>query len=136
METPIRAIVYICIGVTSEVIYTAIKALIYNKDLRLQGYTQIWVMPMYALGSVLVFEPLHVVIISWNILFRFSVYAILIFVLEYSCGLLFKLITGACPWEYKGTWNLHGYINLPHFPAWGALGLAFEIIHNYLLTLG
>ena len=135
IEAFIHALAYTCIGVTGEVIYTAIKALIYQKDLRLQGYTQIWVMPMYALGSVFIFEPLHLAIVDWNIAIRFLVYALLIFTLEYIFGFLYKQITGSCPWEYKGKCNLHGYINLPHFPAWGAVGLLFELVHNYLLSI-
>jgi len=135
METVFRALAYMCIGVTGEVIYTAIKALIYKKDLRLQGYTQMWVMPMYAVFSVYLFEPLHVAIMDWNILLRFCIYALIVFTLEYIFGFLYKQLTGACPWEYKGKWNIHGYINLPHFPAWGAVGLIFELIHNYLLVL-
>lgn len=123
------------IGVTGEVIFTAIKALIYKKDLRLQGYTQLWVMPLYALGGVFIFEKLHLAILDWHILIRFTIYALLVFVIEYITGFIAKQITGKCPWEYKGKWNVHGYINLPHFPFWGAVGLLFEIIHNYLISL-
>lgn len=135
METPIRALAYLCIGVTGEVIFTGLKAFIYGKDKRLQGFTQIWVMPMYAVFGVFLFEPLHLAIIDWNILIRFSIYALGIFLLEYIFGWLYKQITGSCPWEYKGKWNIHGYINLPHFPGWGALGLIGEVLHNYMLSL-
>jgi len=123
------------VGATGEVIYTAIKTLIYKRDLRLQGYTQLWVLPLYALGGIFIFEPLHLAIAGWNILLRFTVYALVIFALEFIFGFLGKKIIGQCPWKYKGRWNIGGYIDLPHFPFWGAAGLVFELIHNYLLTL-
>ena len=113
----IRALVYLGIGVTGEVIFTALKALIKKKDLRLQGYTQLWVMPLYAIGGVLLFERLHLAILAWNIAFRFALYALLIFLIEYMAGFIAKQLTGKCPWEYKGKWSVHGYISLPHFPA-------------------
>ncbi|MFC1615841.1 hypothetical protein ACFL21_01760 [Patescibacteria group bacterium] len=135
MSTLIRAIAYVCIGVTLEVVYTGIKSFIVKKDKRLLGFTQVWVMPIYALGAIFIFEPLHHQISDIHIIFRFLIYALIIFVLEYIFGLIFKLITGKCPWEYKGKWNIHGFINLPHFPFWGILGLLFEILHNYFIAL-
>lgn len=131
----VRALAYVGIGVTGEVIYTAIKALIQKHDLRLQGYTQLWVMPLYALGGLFVFEPIQDRIQDQNIAIRFVLYALLIFLIEYVAGFLAKRITGECPWEYKGKWNIRGYINLPHLPFWGAVGLIFEIVHNYLIQL-
>lgn len=124
------------VGATGEVIYTAIKALIYKRDLQLQGYTQLWVLPLYALGGVFIFEPLHMamVIAGWNILFRFIIYALLIFAMEFIFGVIDKKIIGKCPWQYKCKWSIGGYIDLHKFPFWGAAGLVFELIHNYLLS--
>ncbi|MCK5615909.1 hypothetical protein KAR91_79325 [Candidatus Pacearchaeota archaeon] len=135
IDIKIRALAYLGFGVTGEVIFTAIKALIHKKEWSLQGYTQVWVMPLYALGGVYLFEPLHLIIQHWHILIRFSVYALFIFGLEYLMGFFAKQLIGKCPWEYKGKWHIHGYINLPHFPAWGAVGLLGEIVHNYLINL-
>jgi len=124
-----------CIGVTGEVFYTGVKSFIYKRDKRLQGYSQIWVMPMYAFLALYTFEPIHLAIRHWNIALRFCIYALLIFTVEYIFGYLYKRITGACPWEYKGRWNIHGYIDIAHFPFWGALGLLGEIVHNYLVSI-
>lgn len=135
MEPWIRGLVYMCIGVTGEVIFTGLKAFFQKGDRRLQGYTQIWVMPMYAFFGVLIYEPLHLAIIEWNIILRFCVYAIMILILEYIFGWLYEKITGECPWKYTGKWNVHGYIKLTHFPGWGALGLLAEIVHNFMLAL-
>lgn len=131
----IRALAYVGVGVTGEVVYTALKALIQKHDLRLQGYTQLWVMPLYALGGIFIFEKLVLLMMGWNIALRFFVYALAIFAIEYLAGFMAKQITGECPWEYKGKRNIHGYINLPHFPFWGAAGLIFEIVHKSLISL-
>ncbi|MBI5422058.1 hypothetical protein HZA44_02910 [Candidatus Peregrinibacteria bacterium] len=130
----IRALAYVVLGVTGEVIYTALKALIQKHDLRLQGYTQLWVMPFYALGGVFIFEKLVLLMGGWNIALRFLVYALVIFGIEYLAGFTAKQITGKCPWEYQGKRNLHGYINLPHLPFWGAVGLIFEFVHRWLIS--
>lgn len=135
MPVFIRALIYMCVGVTGEIIFTSLKSLITKKDLRLQGYTQLWVMPMYAVFSVLVFEPLHNGIRDIHILFRFAIYGFLVFVLEYIFCVIYRFLVGICPWEYKGKWSVHGCINLPHFPVWGLLGLLAEQVHNYLGTL-
>ena len=93
----IRALVYLMIGVTGEVLYAAIKALIQKHDLRLQGYTQIWVMPAYALGGIFIFEKVHGRIATWNIAARFGAYALLIYALEYPVGTVARWIAGKCP---------------------------------------
>jgi len=128
-------LVYVGVGVTGEVIFTAIKALIQKHDLRLQGYTQLWVMPFYAFGGVFVFEKFYALIHPFNIVIRFCLYALLFFAVEYLAGFVGKQITGKCPWEYKGKWSVYGYINLPHFPFWGAVGLLFEAVYRYLIAI-
>jgi len=135
MNVFIRGLVYLMMGVTGEVIYTAVKAWIRQKDTTLHGYTQLWVMPLYYFGGIFIFEKLHLAIIQWNIAVRFIIYALLFFLVEYVAGYITKKITGKCAWEYKGKYNIHGFINLPHFPFWGAAGLLFEIVHNYLMQL-
>lgn len=122
-------------GITGEVIFTAFKALVLKKDLRLQGYTQVWVYPMYALGGLLVFEPLHLALEKYSIIFRFAAYGLLVFAFEFIIGSLLKRLIGECPWRYEGKWNIKGYISLPLFPFWGILGLVGEFLHNYLLSL-
>lgn len=135
MNIYLRGLVYLMVGVTSEIVFTAVKALIKQKDTMLHGYTQLWVMPFYFFGGIFIFEKLHLAIIQWNIAVRFTIYALLIFLIEYVAGFFTKKITGKCPWEYNGKYNVHGFINLPYFFVWGVSGLMFEIVHNYLLRL-
>ena len=131
----VRASVYMFFGVTGEVTFTAFKALLLKKDLRLEGYTQVWTYPMYALGGLFLFEPLHLALISYSIVLRFIAYGLLVIALEFIVGSLLKRIIGECPWEYKGKWNIGGYVSLPLIPFWGILGLLGELLHNYLLSL-
>ena len=134
MSIVIRALIYMMVGITGEIIFTAIKALILKRDLRLQGYTQLWVMPMYALGGVLIFENLHFAMAGWFIGIRALVYAFVIFAMEFLVGFLGEKLTGECPWKYEGRWNVLGYIDLIKLPFWGAAGIGFELIHHFLLT--
>lgn len=131
-----RAIAYTVIGISGEVAFTAIKALIYEKKWDLQGFTQLWVIPLYSLGGIFIFEPLHWWLFDSFILLRLSVYAIGIFLLEYIAGVLVTAFVGHCPWEYTGKGNVTGYIYLPYFPVWCGLGLILELVHNYLVSIG
>ena len=124
-------------GVTGEVVFTAIKYnLVLKRDWSLQGYTQLWTMPLYALGGVFLFERLHTAIMDLNIVFRFIIYALIIYVIEYIASFLIEKITHKKPWDYsKRMCNLNGRITCYHFPAWGFIGLVLEIVHNYLMGL-
>ena len=135
MNAPIRAIAYICVFVTLEVIYTAIKSLIKRQDLRLKGNTQLWVMPLYAFGGLFIFEPIYRMFEGNSILLRFTIYGIGILFIEYIAGFIFTKIVGKCPWKYHGRWNIQGLINPPYFPLWGLVGIIFEKLYQFLLII-
>jgi hypothetical protein len=129
-----RGIVYICFFVTIEVIYTAIKALVKKHDFRLKGNTQIWVMPLYALGGLFVFEPIYQALAGNSVLLRFAVYGVGILVIEFTAGFIFTKIVGRCPWEYTGKYNVKGLIYPPYFPLWGGVGILFEQVYKFMTT--
>ena len=89
MNATIRAIVYICVFVTLEIIYTAIKALIKKHDLRLKGNTQLWVMPLYAFGGVFLLEPIYTMFAENSIILRFFIYGTGILLIEYIARFVF-----------------------------------------------
>jgi uncharacterized membrane protein len=65
------------------------------------------------------------------------VYTLLIFFTEYTTGLILKLLTGICPWDYSGTpFSVSGFIRLDYAPAWFAAGLLFEKLHDMLTGIG
>ena len=137
VQAPIRALVYMMMGVSGEVIFTAIKYnIVLKRDWRLQGFTQMWTMPLYALGGVFVFEPLSAAIANFHIFARFGIYAIVIYTIEYLAAFLIYKATKKNPWDYsENMWNLHGRITLYHFPFWGTLGLVFEMVYKYLIHI-
>lgn len=137
IEAPIRALAYMTIGVTGEVLFTAVKYnLILKRDWKLQGFTQVWTMPLYALGGVYLFEKIHLAIIDLNIICRFVIYALVIYVIEYIASFLIEKIIHKKPWDYSAKMcNLNGRVTCYHFPFWGFVGILFEVIHNYLIAL-
>lgn len=125
-----RAIAYTLKAVAIENTFTALKDFP-----RFQGHTQLWVYPLYGLGSVFVFEPLHEAIRDRNCLVRATAYAIMFLSLEYFGGFVAKKITGKCPWEYTNYGHIHGFINPLYAPFWALFGFAAEKAHNYYLSI-
>lgn len=61
---------------------------------------------------------------------------ILIFIVEFTCGLLLKELLGTCPWNYKNDLlYIYGLITLRYIPVWFAAGLIFERIHDTLIKI-
>ena len=125
-----RSLTYTALCVTGEVVFTGLK----NFPL-LQGFTQLWVFPLYAIGSIYAFEPLHEKLRDKPLFVRAAVYASMIFALEYFGGWAAEKLIGVCPWKYTSPLSVHGYINLSYFPLWCAVGILAEKLHNYFLTL-
>jgi len=63
-----------------------------------------------------------------NALVRGGVYAILIYITEYTTGVLLKKYR-ACPWDYsKSKYHVNGVIRFDYAPLWILTGLLFEKI--------
>jgi len=137
METWMRALIYMMMGVSGEVIFTAIKYnIILKRDWRLEGHTQMWTMPLYAFGGVFILEPLSLAIQNFHFFARFGIYAMLIYLIEYLAAFLIYKATKRKPWDYsENMWNLHGRITLYHLPFWGTIGIVFEIVYKYFISL-
>jgi uncharacterized membrane protein len=126
-----RFIIYGLIGWIAEVVFTGIGSLVQG-SVNLTGYTYLWMFPIYGLAIFL--EPVHDRIrpIPWFI--RGTIWAAIIFNIEYLTGWMLSLAIGACPWDYSNLTSLSvdGFIRLDFFPVWFAAGLIFERIHDYL----
>lgn len=128
-----RFIIYGLTGWCTEVFWTGLGSLL-SGDLRLQGWTYIWMFPIYGLAIFL--EPIHNRIRNWPVVLRGGVYTLLIFTIEYSTGWLLKNITGLCPWDYSGVpSSVNGFIRLDYAPAWFAAGILFEKLHDMLVGI-
>ncbi len=128
-----RFLIYGITGWGMEILWTGLGSLI-NGDLRLMGYSNIWMLLVYGLAVFL--EPLHDIIRGWNIFARGIIWAVLIWGIEYTSGLLLYLLLGVHPWLYSGPFSVDGLITLAYAPAWCIAGLLFERIHNSLDAYG
>ena len=94
-----------CIGITTEIFFTTTYDLIENflrenpADLRLKGYTYVWMFFLYSLIPLL-FDLGYPKIQQFPLLFRVLFYTVVIFSVEFLMGFLFQHLIGKCPWEY------------------------------------
>ena len=114
---------FVCLGITTEVFFTAFMALFKNEPfcdkplISMTGHTYVWMSFIYALIPILG-VLFHHNVAHWKFWARLPFYVVLLYAVEFTSGYLLKLITGSCPWEYKTGWNVMGLIQLEFFPAW------------------
>lgn len=129
----IHYIIYGLCGLCMEILWTGIGSLT-KGDLTLSGYSSIWMFLIY--GMFVFIEPLHEKIRDKPLILRGGVYTILIFSGEFISGILLKTILGKCPWNYgTSRYSILGIITLKYIPVWFALGLLFEIFHDFLADI-
>lgn len=127
-----RFIIYGLLGWCIEVFWTGMGSL-FTGDVKLTSTTYIWMFFIYGLAVLL--EPIHNSIRSWPIALRGGIYTVVIFAIEYSTGLLLRILIGVCPWDYSSSpFSISGIIRLDYAPAWFAAGLLFERAHDSLTS--
>ncbi len=126
----IRYVIYGLLGWSMEIIWTGIHSLL-NGDVKLQGTTYLWMLPIYGLAVFL--EPLHDKIRHLPWIVRGGIWSVIILVLEYITGWIIQGIVGTSPWDYSGaTYNIKGLIRLDYIPVWFVVGLIYEKLHDIL----
>ena len=125
-----------CIGITTEIFFTAIVDLIdmiqaANINLKLQGKSYIWMFPIYGLAGIL-FPVIMPYFEKFPAIIRAAIYATGILIVEFIAGSLLDVFTGSCPWEYQTGWHIMGYVRLDYFPLWAGFGYMVETIVNFL----
>ena len=106
-----------------EILFTALDSL-RRRDLKLIGRTSIWMFPIYGCASFLL--PLFHLLKKTSLWLRGSIYALCIFIGEFSSG-RFLMKRSLCPWNYHhARWNIQKVIRLDYFPNWFLAGLLFE----------
>ncbi len=116
------------IGWCMECLWTGLDALRKHKDKTLICHTSVWMFPIYGMAACL--NPLCKKLRNCSALLRGGIYAFLIYIGEYSSGLILKKYN-ACPWDYsKAKLNYKGVIRFDYAPAWILAGLLFEKILN------
>lgn len=128
-----RFFIYGLLGFCIEVLWTGLGSLL-NGDIKLTGWTYIWMFPIY--GLALFLEPIHNKIRHLNFFTRGVIYTLLIFTIEFITGTLLKKILGVCPWNYYGKpLSICGLITLSYAPAWFIAGMFFERVHDLLISI-
>ncbi|MCL4515807.1 MAG: putative ABC transporter permease [Firmicutes bacterium] len=123
-----RLIIYGLLGWIMEIIWTGLGSAIHG-NWRLVGKTYLWMFPIYGLAVFL--EPIHDRIRPLPAWVRGLIWMAVIFAIEYLAGWVLKLVTGSCPWDYSRTpYSINGFIRLDYAPAWFAVGLLFERVHD------
>lgn len=115
------------LGWCLEILFTSFHSF-RRKDFRLTGNTSMWMFPIYGLGAFL--APVCYLVRNRNMIFRGSLYALLIFLGEYLTGTLLQR-RELCPWDYsRSRWNIGNVIRLDYLPVWFLTGLFFEQYHR------
>lgn len=123
---------FLICGITGwcmEIIFTSLGSLL-TGDFTLTGHSSLWMFPIYGIAAFIF--PLYQKIAYFPIWLRASLYAVLIFFVEFITGMLLKTFH-LCPWNYEhAAWNLAGVIRLDYFFFWCIAGLVFEKLLFYV----
>lgn len=130
-----RALVYGLLGWATEVGFTGVQAVLRRpRDLRLQGHSYLWMLPIYGLVAYL-FEPMHDAVRNRPLWQRAITYAGGFLSVEYASGTALKRGVGLVPWDYTGRsrWVVPGgAMRVDYAPLWGIAGLALEHVDDAL----
>lgn len=125
-----RFIIYGAVGWNIEILWTGIGSAL-RKNPNLMGHTSLWMFFIYG-SAVFIFEPVHEIIAEYNFLVRGCVWTVLIFAVETTAGAVLCLF-GIEAWHYNTALSVYGLIRLDYFPAWFAVGMLFERLHDILI---
>jgi uncharacterized membrane protein len=127
-----RFIVYGCLGLCVEIVFTSIGSLIYDNNLILKGYTYLWMIPVWAAG-LFALGCVHKYIRNLNILARGLIYMLVCIAVEYLSGIYFLATLKEIPWDYSySEYNIHGAIRLDYLPFWFIAGILSEKAISYI----
>ena len=146
MPVWVRVLFYACLGVTAEIVFTAVCAKIglrltpdlddapARRSWRLKGHSFVWMLPIYGFG-LLSFEYVHDTLRSAPWLVRGVTYVATLFAVEFASGELLERLTGGRVWRWVGPGAIRGHVHLAMAPAWLVATLALEPLHD-LMTRG
>jgi hypothetical protein len=130
-------IFFVCLGMTTEVFFTAFMALFTGKSvtgkplIAMTGFTYVWMAFIYGLIPILGFF-LYDKVKHLAIYYRLLLYVILLYTIEFISGYILKVATGSCPWEYKTGWHIMGLIQLEYVPAWAFFTWMVERLYVFI----
>jgi len=124
-----RFFIYGFAGWSIEIFWTGLHSLMMG-DLKLQGYTNLWMFLIY--GCAIFLEPIHDILSGWRWMFRGLLWVIIIWGIEYTSGLILFNILSVYPWYYSGPFAVDNLVRIDFAPAWFVAGLLFERLHRTL----
>lgn len=128
-----KFLIYGFAGWIVEVLFTGTFAAV-KKDRSATAQTYLWMHPIYGLTALgMEWMAKRLKPLPWPV--RGAAYTAVIYAAEYSSGWVLKRLLGKCPWDYSGSGrDVHGLVRLDYAPAWYALGLLFEPLHERVDT--
>lgn len=134
----VNTLLLVCVGLSLEVVYTALLNHKRSGNWRLMGHTYVWMIPIYALVYPIL-SWVYPFASRYPLLARGAGYVLAIYAVEYASGWLLRRLTGECPWEreYRGSrWSVHDLIRLDMAPGWFGAAFVFERVYRALRGLG
>lgn len=124
-----RFVIYGLIGWCIECFFTSVVDLASGAgDLRLKGYSYLWMHPIWGVGLLLgerLLQALRRARLTRAT--RALVGMAVCFSVEYAAGALLVALIGHCPWDYSNSvWSVNGLIRLDYAPFWWMVGLLYE----------
>ena len=119
-------------GLTVELFFTALVALIKKKNINLIGHTSIWMFPIYSFGLTYGFDFVKE-IIALDYL-RYLSYPFWIWGIELLIGYPISKF-GIRIWDYRylpDNKHWKGIISFVHFPVWILFGILVELVSNFI----
>lgn len=131
--------VFICLGISTEVVFTAFMSLINQSPLcdkplvALAGYSYVWMAFIYGLIPILgvLYYDKVKHLPAWV---RLPMYVLIIYIVEFTSGYILRLTIGNCPWNYTSGLNVMGLIRLDYFPAWLLFAFIVERLYLFINT--
>jgi len=128
---------FICLGITTEVFFTALTALFTNEPVcgkplwALTGFTYVWMAFIY--GTIpLIGIFLHHHVAHFPLWRRLLTFLLLLYTIEFVSGFLLEIFTGSCPWKYTSGIHILGYVRLDYLPAWAFFVWIVEQLFLYV----
>lgn len=133
----ILSLIFACIGMTTEVIFTAFYKLASSyllhtePDWSLTGKTYVWMLFIYA-SIPLLFQFFNRFFKEYSLLLKALICVFIIYIIEFTSGAFLELVLGKCPWEYTTGYHIMGYIKLDYFPFWFIFSILIITINEVL----
>ena len=134
---PYRLYFWAVHGVCAEVVFTAIWEFVVGGSWTLKGYSSLWSILTYGLGTFLVAEYLCGYMVSRQIplMVRCAAYVPMTYACEFTFGAVLSYFD-ACPWDYTPfDYDFMGLVTLEYAPLWFLAGLYMECIMSVMRSL-